>query len=261
MAFSHHLLFLALLLLFLPLSLSSSAGTIYSCKSNFTNNDALQADIDRVVSDLVAGTQQNLYAKSAFGAVYGHAMCRGDVSQENCSTCMAEAAHMVRQDCHDSADSSIWSENVYCFLHYGTSNFSGTANTTYVTGFRTSGTGNPAAFDVAARQLMIWVNAMAVFSSNKFGTSFTMFESDQKIYGMALCTPDLSGSACEECLGVAMRTVVSMCAGFKGCAYIFQSCMVRYDTYVFTSNVATLPQCPFCEAATTAASVPAPSGQ
>lgn len=90
---------LAILKLFffsLFLSLSYCADPIaHYCAQSYTSSQ-IQTNIDQVISDLTTKASVDGFAVTSSGkgnkTIYGLAQCRGDVSADDCSACLASAA-------------------------------------------------------------------------------------------------------------------------------------------------------------------------
>ncbi|KAF2303632.1 hypothetical protein GH714_020388 [Hevea brasiliensis] len=90
----------------------------------------------------------------------------------------------------------------------------------------------------------IWGNLMARLSTKaSMGSSKVKFatgEADlipfQKIYALMQCTPDISQSNCNYCLGQAVGQYQNCCYGKQGGLVYTPSCIFRWDLYPFYNN-------------------------
>ena len=96
------LLQIFLLSLMLPLCCCVDTQFQY-CGGQKYNNSDIETNINHVLSDLVTEASVGGYAVSSFGngnnTIYGLAQCRGDVSSDNCSSCLADAAKRLPEVC------------------------------------------------------------------------------------------------------------------------------------------------------------------
>ncbi|KAH0468816.1 hypothetical protein IEQ34_002048 [Dendrobium chrysotoxum] len=247
MAFSNHLLFLFVLIVLIISGIKGDDTDLISkeCGKNFTNNDNLQANINSTIFDLVTKTSAYGFANSSHGSgsdtVYGIAECRGDVSVQTCSTCIANAAQQIQTTCWNAAESRIWYQ--YCFLYYNTSNFIGQADINEVgVWYSTENTTNPKVFQNTLNELsvVLWLAASDA-ENRKFGwgqiENHNLKNSNDEtiiIYGMAQCTWDLDNSTCSHCLLNAFNIRESKCGeAAAGCYVITKSCAVRYEVNPF----------------------------
>ncbi|MCI06048.1 cysteine-rich receptor-like protein kinase, partial [Trifolium medium] len=60
--------------------------------------------------------------------------------------------------------------------------------------------------------------------------------SNETIYGLAQCTPDLTKQDCTECFDSAREQFSYWCKQMKGCFYYGQSCSLRYETTPLSIN-------------------------
>ncbi|CAL5409644.1 unnamed protein product [Camellia sinensis] len=61
------------------------------------------------------------------------------------------------------------------------------------------------------------------------------------MYGLAQCTPDISSKDCNTCLSDAISGLPICCVGKQGERYLFPSCNVRYESYLFYNNATATP--------------------
>lgn len=107
----YHLILLCLLL---PFSAYADNPIGYYCANPF-NAGGTQARINTVLSDIVAHASIGGFATSSSGrapatTIYGLAQCRADVSSQDCSACLQDAAKALPAACPHLADARIW----YC---------------------------------------------------------------------------------------------------------------------------------------------------
>ncbi|KAM7486515.1 hypothetical protein LguiA_002524 [Lonicera macranthoides] len=81
----------------------------------------------------------------------------------------------------------------------------------------------------------------SVYSPNDQFVNETDFTSSQRIYGLVQCTQDLSEDDCNRCLTFAINNLPQCCTGQQGARVLLPSCNVRYESYLFYREVATVP--------------------
>ncbi|KAJ3676424.1 hypothetical protein LUZ60_003836 [Juncus effusus] len=232
MALAYQLFLFSLLL---PLSYCADPIAQY-CAQSYTDNK-ITSNINHVLSDLVTKASVEGFAVSSYGkgsnTIYGLAQCRGDVSSDDCSACLASAAKQLPMTCTNQADARLWYD--YCFMRYDTDNFIGKTDTGYVTIlYNTQNATNPDAFDKKVNKLMSKVNAEAVSAgSNNLGRDKTKFMTDITIYALAQCTRDIQPLQCAQCLSTTLQWFPIYCSHRQGCQVLYSSCMVRYEIYPF----------------------------
>ncbi|KAH0454740.1 hypothetical protein IEQ34_016664 [Dendrobium chrysotoxum] len=239
MEFSYKL-FISVLLLLLPVaSFSTHNSSVYQlvCNKNFTNdNKILQINIKNTISSLVAQTfNNNTYAISSYGigydTIYGLIQCRGDSSNESCSSCVNNAVHQIRTFCPYSAESRIWYP--FCFLRYDNYNFFGQADSSYTRVWPSALTAqNTETFNSALGWVLDAAMGSAVGKDVKIGMTIDYEEnSNRTLYGIAQCTRDLDDSGCSYCLEKALEVMSNDCKNHLGCHLISNCCMFRYEIY------------------------------
>ncbi|KAI0527523.1 hypothetical protein KFK09_003127 [Dendrobium nobile] len=248
MAFSNHLIFLFVLIVFIISGIKGDDNDLISkeCGKNFTNNDNLQANINNTIFDLVTNTSAYGFANSSHGSgsntVYGVAECRGDVGVQTCSECIANAAQQIQTTCLNAAESGIWYQ--HCFLRYINSNFTGQADMNVVAmWYSTENMTNTKVYTKTLYELSVelWFTAPFRAEQRKFGwgqiENHNLKNSNDEtiiIYGMTQCAWDIDNVACSKCLGNAFNITESACGeAAAGCNVITKSCAVRYEIYPF----------------------------
>ncbi|CAL9178811.1 unnamed protein product [Musa hybrid cultivar] len=228
---------LLLLSLLLPLSAAAADSIAQYCSKNFKSKQT-QANIDHVLADLVASASAGGFATASSGkgasGIYGLAQCRGDVSAEDCSTCLADAAKKLPTTaCPGQADGRIWYD--YCFMRYDNENFVGQSDTSVATILiNVKNATDPEKFDKKVGVVMDRARADAVApGNNALGRAKLQFTPYITIYALAQCTRDLQQLTCAQCLSSAVEKFPDYCQYRKGCQVLYSSCMVRYEIYPF----------------------------
>ncbi|KAI3732735.1 hypothetical protein L1987_63942 [Smallanthus sonchifolius] len=236
MAFTHqyHLLIFALCILYVE----SADPSAQLCNSNSnTTTTEITKNIDSVLTALVQATSQSGYSVTSFGSgqakVFGLAQCRGDVPNDECSSCIQTAAKEIKTICPDRVDARLWYE--YCFIRYNTENFFGQVDTGYGTFYyNVQNVTDPKTFNNALGTLMDRINKVASAPGNKgIGKDETKLSDFVTLYALSQCTRDLSPLLCRQCLAIAVGNFPSYCDSKKGCRIIYSSCYVRYELYPF----------------------------
>ncbi|KAJ3688235.1 hypothetical protein LUZ61_017399 [Rhynchospora tenuis] len=226
---------LFLVSLLLPLCYSADPIAHY-CAQSFASSQ-IQANINQVVSDVTTKASVGGFATTSSGkgnnTIYGLAQCRGDVSADDCSTCLASAAKQFSVTCPKQADARLWYD--YCFVRYDTGNFIGQSDTGFVTIlYNVNNATDPDAFDKAVSKIMTKVNAEAVSpGSNSLGREKTKFTQYVTLYALAQCTRDLQPLQCAQCLSTTLQWFPIYCSHRQGCQVLYSSCNVRYEIYPF----------------------------
>ncbi|XP_059292781.1 cysteine-rich receptor-like protein kinase 44 [Lycium ferocissimum] len=181
--------------------------------------------------------------------IYGLFMCRGDIPSAACQDCASRAARKIIQGCPARKMAVFWSDS--CLLRY--SNRSIFPKPDYgsiinkpdrpfvLRNVIQISTDEQSRFKQKLGEMMDDVAARAA-SDRSIGKKFATREdnfstADTTIYALAQCIPDISSSACLNCLGIVIKVLHKCCDEYKGARVQFPSCFVRQEVYPFyTSN-------------------------
>ncbi|GFQ03736.1 cysteine-rich repeat secretory protein 38, partial [Phtheirospermum japonicum] len=169
---------------------------------------------------------------------YGLALCRGDVSPDDCMTCVNNAAiTLINTHCPDNRTAIIWRD--YCFFKYSDVEFFGQIDTDNRLSSMNDKTWNLINSKEAAINWLGSLTQTAVQSPKFFAsgpTSLNDYEGCVTLYGVVQCTRDLSADDCKTCLDLAVTDISKCCALKEGARVVYGSCNVRYETYNFLTN-------------------------
>ncbi|KAH9617612.1 hypothetical protein KSS87_023203, partial [Heliosperma pusillum] len=175
--------------------------------------------------------------------VQAMALCRGDVPPGACRRCVQSQASALPGVCPNQKQAFGYSD--YCIIFY--------SNTTILNTLRVSpgrylmnnrDVSYLSAYNVTLSKLMsgLLKNATSGDTELKFATGKANLTSNQTLYGMIQCTPDMSKSQCVECVHnmsrIILRRFITSNFTAAGARVITPSCNYRYEIYPFTGNVA-----------------------
>ncbi|XP_047150795.1 cysteine-rich repeat secretory protein 55 isoform X2 [Vigna umbellata] len=211
MHFSHKPMFLLFLCIWVAKA-ADPLGEFCNRNTNISSGGKLSANIDKLLAELALKTPSTGFVATTYGKdqdkVYALSQCRGDVSTEDCSTCIQDATKQIRQRCPNQADARIWYD--YCFLRFNNKSF----------------------FELGA--LMNHIRAQAVVPKEEgLGKGKSVLSPFVTLYALVQCTRDLSEISCAQCLAVAVNNFPNFCSNRKGCRVLYSSCYVRYEIYPF----------------------------
>lgn len=213
-------------------------GDFCNKATKISKGSKISANIDSLLPELALKTPPTGFVTSFYGKdddkVYGLAQCRGDVSTQDCSTCVQDAAKEIRKRCPNEADARIWYD--YCFLRYNNkSTFIGEVDTSYgIFYFNVGNVTDPDTFNKELGALMDQIRAEAVEPKNNgLGKGETQLSPFLTLYALVQCTRDLSQIDCAQCLAIAVGNFPNFCRNRKGCRVLYSSCYVRYELYPF----------------------------
>ncbi|KAJ3698910.1 hypothetical protein LUZ61_002615 [Rhynchospora tenuis] len=245
----------------------------YFCGStaNYTANTTYDFNLQTLLTNLTTGATNSTtnfgFAKSIVGSmpnkIFGLALCRGDVNNSVCYSCLSQATQDIQNLCPFNKASNIYYDS--CLLRFSNQNFfssSDNDSTKYYLWNNLNITGSQTLFDSNVHNLMTTAANYAAFtSSKKFGTAqlnqseaFPLLN-ESRIYGLAQCTPDMSDSDCASCLNGQIGEIPTEFSGKIGARILSFRCNIRYEIFQFY-NEASLLSLP---APTENAPAPAPS--
>ncbi|KAL9171551.1 hypothetical protein ABFS82_04G216600 [Erythranthe guttata] len=214
----------------------SADPAAYSCNPNSKTNSS-NNQIKTLLDNLVSGTIQRGFISTVQGAggknqIYGLAQCRGDVSKNDCSTCINDAAKNILKLCPGQSDARIWYD--FCFLRYGRSNFFGQVDTSGFFLINVQNVTDAAIFNKKLAALMNKVGSRAPKPASRgLGKGKSDVSPFDRLYGLVQCTRDLSELACAQCASIAIGNLPIVCGDKRGCRVLYGSCYVRYELYPF----------------------------
>ncbi|KAK2644340.1 hypothetical protein Ddye_019535 [Dipteronia dyeriana] len=229
----------------LPTSVISTLATNWThCYStgNFTGDSTYATNRNLLLSSLASNINSGFYNTSIGqepDKVYGLALCRGDVSSEDCSSCVSSTSQHIMSTCQIQKEALMWDgDPAPCFVHYadrslfGKLGIDGPINPYYIGNNLTM---NLTEFDQIWQPLMenTAKEASMGFSRLKFATKEANFTSIQTIYALMQCTPDLSQSDCYSCLTRCVAEYINCCQGRQGGGVQLPNCMLRWNLYPF----------------------------
>ncbi|EOX99157.1 Cysteine-rich RLK 10, putative [Theobroma cacao] len=232
-----------LLLLFFPLLSSIYAsvadqGRFFFCDSagNYTTRSIYGQNVNTTLSSLAANASLNGFYTTTVGQdldkVYGLVQCRGDVSKEDCQTCVDTAAKEISQFCPNKTEAMIGYNN--CSLRYSDWRFFSTAsNSPMFPIYSTRNATDPDLFDRQLADLFRNLSSTAASTTSKFAVGSTSYSDFSDIYGMVQCTRDLAENSCSSCLQAIISYIPQCCNQRQGARIFTMSCNLRFELYTF----------------------------
>ncbi|KAK8629448.1 hypothetical protein V6N13_078289 [Hibiscus sabdariffa] len=216
---------------------------------NFSVNSTYGKNRDLVLASLPTNaSSKGGFVTASIGQnsdkVYALGMCRGDLTPDQCYTCLNFSIHNLTASCPNQIEASVWAGKP-CRVHYANYSFFGTLKLepTDAAGYNGADiTSNLTEFDTVWESLMDRVvrKASSGNSSHKYATGEAEFTVFQNIYALMQCTPDLSNKGCDTCLRASVSNYESCCYGKRGGYVQKPSCWFIWDLYPFyVSNAST----------------------
>ncbi|XP_027937071.1 cysteine-rich receptor-like protein kinase 29 [Vigna unguiculata] len=170
---------------------------------------------------------KDTYSANAIG------QCRGDVTSTECSKCLAQTRANLTRVCGNRKEAIGWYENEKCMLRYSDRTITGLdeIGPAYFV-WNLHDAPNADQFNRVVKKLLDGLRDTAASAVNgrKYAASNATGPDQQVIYGLAQCTPDLSGPQCLDCLVQSIAELPRCCNNRIGARIIRPSCYVRYET-------------------------------
>ncbi|XP_059642319.1 cysteine-rich receptor-like protein kinase 25 isoform X2 [Cornus florida] len=255
-SFSNSFVIVSILWLFIPNSITEAAPSyrahICTNETTYTPNSTFQSNLNLLLSSLssnansITGFYNTTAGLDAPDVAYGVFLCRGDIAGANgCQDCVADAVkEIVQQYCPNQKKAFIWYDE--CMLRYANQSFFSAMEEwppMYLWNLY-----NITERDRFEQLLGETVDDLVTRASNdesgnvtRFATQKVNFSAFQKIYSLAQCTPDISGSDCNRCLRQAITYFPICCDGKQGGRVLLPSCNIRFEVAPFYSSIPTAP--------------------
>ncbi|KAK2644360.1 hypothetical protein Ddye_019555 [Dipteronia dyeriana] len=234
-------MYLLSVLSFVLISISFTTGQKCYDTGNFTTNSNYSSNRIRVLQSLaiLSAASNNGYFPAEYGQgsnkVYALALCRGDLSPEECTSCIDSASQIIMTQCPNQKEAYMWVAT--CLVRYADRSFSGILELTPAVGYYNVNDlrSDMTQFGKIWENLMdsVLKNASMSYSEPKFATGEANLTFFQKIYALMQCTPNLTQSDCDTCLRHNVANYQSCCYGKQGGGFQGPSCMFRWDLYPF----------------------------
>ncbi|CAK9146686.1 unnamed protein product, partial [Ilex paraguariensis] len=231
----------------LILNIEAAPSFVYHTCINtttYTPNSTFQSNLNLLLSVLSSNSAHKWFYTATVGddassLAIGLFLCRGDVTIEVCNDCVVNAGKDLVQRCPRDEVAYIWYDE--CMLRYDNRSFVGSmGDAPWEWFWYGSDVTEPNHFAQVLGGIMDGLATRA--SSNqplddqnvtRFATGEANFSSLLNIYGLAQCTPDLSGIDCYRCLRLCIGVLAGCCNGKPRARVLHASCNLRYDMFPF----------------------------
>lgn len=251
---SKHLLFL-FFLFHLIFKFTPAKAQQYNCYTigNFTANSTYDKNRNLILSSLASHI--NIYDGGFYNTsigqdpnkVYASALCRGDSTSKECTSCVNSTSQQIMTICPNQKEAFMWGDSrPSCIVHYADHNFFGTLQTEPANVYYDPSniTSNLTDFDRVWEGLMNGLVDKASQGSSmfKYATDQANLTAFQKIYALMQCTPDLSQRDCDACLRGYVNKYVSCCHGSQGGNVRGPNCISRWEVNRFYKDTLYVPR-------------------
>ncbi len=198
-------------------------------KSNFTD----------LMDSLSSKASQNysFYNNSSNFGIYGLFLCRGDVSNNTCRSCVRNATQEITTRCPSHKTAIIWYDQ--CMLRYSNVNFFGEVQTIPIVLMwnvqnREWNSTSPDEPNYEALSLMYALMGEALKKEGLFwADSETLSDGSEQRYWLVQCSGDINTSSCRVCISHLMKVADLCCKSKLGWRILAPSCNIRYENYSF----------------------------
>ncbi|KAK7391004.1 hypothetical protein VNO78_19279 [Psophocarpus tetragonolobus] len=237
------------LFLFIIISQGSAQLNGYFCDynkvGNYTANGTYGNNLNTVLWNLTSNKQIDYgFYNSSYGEnpdrVNAIGLCRGDVEQNECRSCLLDSRGNLTQRCPNQKEAIIWFDN--CMLRYSNHSIFGRMETSpWLHMWNMANATDMEQFNDVLGSLMhnLTERAASGDSRRKYAAGNASAPNFESIYGLVQCTPDLSRQDCSNCLVGAVSEIPSCCNGKRGGRVVTPSCNIRYESYRFYYEPAT----------------------
>lgn len=170
---------------------------ICSDGNTFPSNSTYGANRNSLLSSLSSHTEidygfYNFSAGQDTDKVNAIALCRGDVTLETCRTCVNDTSHQLAGICSNNTEAIAWYDN--CTIRYSNRPIFGTLETdSRFSWWLVSNLSKPVQFNQVLTTLLTDLRIKAANGSSLLKLAIGEdASSDQKVYGLVQCTPDLN---------------------------------------------------------------------
>ncbi|KAK9911450.1 hypothetical protein M0R45_035359 [Rubus argutus] len=231
-----------------------TADYCWSCSGDTTNaTTTYEVNLKALLASLSLVNQTNYeFYHNSLGdgtnKVNAIAMCRGDIAENDCRSCYTAASVILSQNCSNQHQAVIWAIN--CTVRYSNMSIFGIEEdepTKFVPS--PNNTSNLEQFKQVLNPLLKTLSEKAASgdSMKKFAAGHELVPgTNQTIYAIVQCSPDLDKENCTGCLDDAISDISnSTIDGKDGGRILKPSCSFRFENNRFYDlAVDSLPPAP-----------------
>ncbi|KAL3575962.1 hypothetical protein D5086_021245 [Populus alba] len=218
---------------------------------NFSANSDYKSNLDRLISSFSSDTNNDYgFYTGSFGEnidkAYAISLCRGDKKPETCRSCIKNSSQVLSQLCPNQKEAYIWYDD--CMLRYANHTiFNSMEFGPYFWMYNLVNVTDENEFNEVLNALLgRLINSAALGDSRrKFAAgNATAEKSQQTMYALVQCTPDLTQPQCSDCLNRAIKLIPTCCSKRQGGRVVSPSCHFRYEKDPFYDLASTSPPPP-----------------
>lgn len=214
----------------------SGAQLLYSCTSAPASDEFTKNRIRLFNQLLHDDTVSSIYNVTSEGEdpnrVYGLYLCNPEVTSQTCYKCVVQAIDTINKQCNGTKEAIIWYDD--CRVSYSNISLFSPTLTTAPTFYmwNPQNITEPAdKFNNVLSESLHNTSANAISSISKYAARTEDISSENSLYTVAQCIPNLSQTDCDSCLHIAVGGIPDCCLGKKGGRIFMPSCSVRFELY------------------------------
>ncbi|XP_043687782.1 cysteine-rich repeat secretory protein 38-like, partial [Telopea speciosissima] len=165
--------------------------------------------------------------------VYGQFLCRGDITPEDCQTCVGNASEEIKPICTNMISAIAWYDN--CMIRYSNvSFFSILQGEPFFHYFDQETISELDQYNQTVRDLMDQLRKEAAYGSTtpKYYAAGEekYYTGNDIVYGLVQCNPNITQVECSDCLnGSISLDVPKLLYPYKAGKILKPSCNIRYQ--------------------------------
>ncbi|KAH7545821.1 hypothetical protein FEM48_Zijuj01G0134500 [Ziziphus jujuba var. spinosa] len=162
------------------------------------------------------------------------ALCRGDVTADNCRTCLNDTSYKLLERCPNKKEAIIWDER--CMVRYSNNSIIYKRKDAPLKTLPSPNAAtDPELFKLVLKPLL---DGLKIEAASGNSTAKCEFGNDtvpnaERIFALVQCTPDLNEGECNGCLDDAILQIPDCCGGKQGGRVLKPSCNLRFESGPF----------------------------
>ncbi len=206
---------------------------------NYTSNSTYRANLDSLLASMSSNTKidygfYNFSAGEYPNEVNAIAFCRGDISPNDCRTCINTSSQDLLKARPNQKEAIFWAQK--CFVRYSFRSIFGIMEADpKIAYYNIGNVSDVVEFNKVLFPLLESLRNRA--SSGNFTLKFALQSvptpDSQTIYTLLQCTPNLTKLDCNSCLSQVQPYIPQCCNGKQGGIFVAPNCNVRFDLYNF----------------------------
>ena len=210
---------------------------------NYTTNDPYDGNLKELLIYLTGEAPTNGFVMASKGEgtnrTHGLALCRGDLSPQDCWNCVVHACNEMLTFCPNNKGATMFHEN--CTVRYSNEDFFGqTMNISWFCwrSHRNISGPIPMMFGQRVQEFLGQVSEEAVLHTKMYASGMEELDEFNTAYGLAQCSRDLSSMDCKRCLNESLAYLALPQCGQEreGVRVYSEICRVRYELYPFLND-------------------------